>query len=353
MNYQNIYNQLIEKRKANIPTDCYTERHHIIPVCMGGTNNKDNIVILTAREHFVAHALLVKIHRNNKKYYYKLLNAITAMQQFWGKVSEHGNLRQLNKNSRLYAIWKNELAEWRKNNPELVSSTKGCKLVYNNTTHKTKYVKQDELESFLKNNIDWSITRDNTWPVYMPTKDTIHIYNTETNQGCFISKYEDIPEGWLKGHPTNSATRVQQYNPSAGKVWITNIITNESILHPKTENIPEGWVKGRVIQKLRKDPTNTSFIPREYTTKSPTEKPRKLTHDEKMAAYYERERIRKEKRRAIQYEKYLQIMKVYFDNGWKKFLDIYPEYDKSRNNLCNQFRKYCPEEYEQYKQNRK
>lgn len=57
MNYQLIYNQLIEKAKNRI-LDGYIERHHIIPRCLGGSDVEDNLVRLTAREHFIAHKLL-------------------------------------------------------------------------------------------------------------------------------------------------------------------------------------------------------------------------------------------------------------------------------------------------------
>lgn len=39
----------------------YTERHHIIPKCIGGTNVKSNIVRLTPKEHRLCHLLLVKM----------------------------------------------------------------------------------------------------------------------------------------------------------------------------------------------------------------------------------------------------------------------------------------------------
>lgn len=45
----------------------YSERHHVIPLCIGGNNTKENIVTLTAPEHFVAHQLLVKMHPGNAK----------------------------------------------------------------------------------------------------------------------------------------------------------------------------------------------------------------------------------------------------------------------------------------------
>lgn len=43
----------------DLPND-YTERHHILPRCMGGLNDKNNIAILSFRKHFLAHWLLIK-----------------------------------------------------------------------------------------------------------------------------------------------------------------------------------------------------------------------------------------------------------------------------------------------------
>jgi len=58
MNYEKIYNQLIERARQRTFVDGYTEIHHIIPKSEGGTDDKDNLVELTGREHFVAHKLL-------------------------------------------------------------------------------------------------------------------------------------------------------------------------------------------------------------------------------------------------------------------------------------------------------
>lgn len=74
MDYQKHYNRLIETRRNLGRQNIYTERHHIIPVCMGGDNSKENIIDLTAREHFLAHWLLWRIHKNDK-----LANAFYAM----------------------------------------------------------------------------------------------------------------------------------------------------------------------------------------------------------------------------------------------------------------------------------
>lgn len=65
MNYTDIYNKLIS-RAMNRPIGGYIENHHILPKCMGGSNDASNIVALTAREHFVAHQLLVKMYPHNR-----------------------------------------------------------------------------------------------------------------------------------------------------------------------------------------------------------------------------------------------------------------------------------------------
>jgi len=58
MDYEKHYSLLIKKAQKRGTVDGYKEKHHIVPRCMGGTDDKSNIVELTAREHFVAHLLL-------------------------------------------------------------------------------------------------------------------------------------------------------------------------------------------------------------------------------------------------------------------------------------------------------
>lgn len=64
MNYHRIYDELILNALNRSEVSGYTERHHIVMKSMGGTDDPDNLVILTAREHYIAHWLLHKIHRN-------------------------------------------------------------------------------------------------------------------------------------------------------------------------------------------------------------------------------------------------------------------------------------------------
>lgn len=69
MNYQNIYNALVEKAKVRgldkSQHEGYFEIHHIVPRCLGGSDEKDNLVMFTGREHFIAHMLLWKAYPKN------------------------------------------------------------------------------------------------------------------------------------------------------------------------------------------------------------------------------------------------------------------------------------------------
>ena len=69
MNYKKHYNLLIERSRTRTLSG-YVERHHIVPRCMGGTNEKSNIAVLTPEEHYLAHQLLVKMYPENDKLVY-------------------------------------------------------------------------------------------------------------------------------------------------------------------------------------------------------------------------------------------------------------------------------------------
>lgn len=78
MNYDRIYSEIILNRKCN-PYIGYTEKHHIVPRSLGGSNKTENIVKLSAREHFICHWLLVKIHKNDKINYSRMVKAFSMM----------------------------------------------------------------------------------------------------------------------------------------------------------------------------------------------------------------------------------------------------------------------------------
>jgi hypothetical protein len=91
--YKKTYDNLIKKRKNNTPIG-YCEIHHIIPRCLGGDDSLENLVKLTAREHYICHYLLTKIYEPKCRNYYKMLNAFIMMH-----AASNGQVRYT---SRLY-----------------------------------------------------------------------------------------------------------------------------------------------------------------------------------------------------------------------------------------------------------
>lgn len=75
--YSNLYNKIVLKAKCRI-NNGYTERHHIVPQSLGGSNDKDNLVNLTAREHFICHWLLIKMTEGEERS--KMLYALNGMK---------------------------------------------------------------------------------------------------------------------------------------------------------------------------------------------------------------------------------------------------------------------------------
>lgn len=75
--YSKLYYKITSNAKQRI-TEGYTELHHIIPQSMGGSNDKENLVELTAREHFICHWLLIKMTEGEDRS--KMLYALNGMK---------------------------------------------------------------------------------------------------------------------------------------------------------------------------------------------------------------------------------------------------------------------------------
>lgn len=75
MDYNKIYNNLINRANSRCKdSNLYYEKHHILPKSLGGTNDKTNLCLLTLKEHFFAHLLLVKIYPKSIEMQYALWN---------------------------------------------------------------------------------------------------------------------------------------------------------------------------------------------------------------------------------------------------------------------------------------
>jgi hypothetical protein len=119
MDYKKIYDDLMrsrisikEKRNREKKSGIYFERHHIVPISLNGDKsyaiNSPNIVLLTAREHYLAHRMLWLIYRTREMGF-----------AFHKMVFSTSPLQERRFDSRSYEAAKNAFSECQrgKNNP--------------------------------------------------------------------------------------------------------------------------------------------------------------------------------------------------------------------------------------------
>ena len=88
--YENWYNQITSNAKHRV-LDTYTECHHIIPRSLGGEDTAENLVHLTAREHFICHWLLTKFTtgeaRDKMIYALRMMRANKSGKRYNSKIT--------------------------------------------------------------------------------------------------------------------------------------------------------------------------------------------------------------------------------------------------------------------------
>ena len=98
--YTNWYNKIIIKAQNDDRVkgkNIYYEKHHIIPKSIGGSNSKDNLVLLTAKEHYIVHLLLPKMCISGSRPYSLMSYAFNIMSR--------GHAKRYN--SRLFETFRN------------------------------------------------------------------------------------------------------------------------------------------------------------------------------------------------------------------------------------------------------
>jgi hypothetical protein len=144
--YTKIYLNIIEKRKQFPITDQYTEEHHIIPRSLNGDDSENNLIVLTAREHFICHYLLTKMVDKKTRNWYKMIKAFQYMKSY----SVNNNQRYMN--NRLYESCRKHFSEEQhfSQSGEKNSQYGKCWITYPETWEQ-KSIKKTDLASYLNN----------------------------------------------------------------------------------------------------------------------------------------------------------------------------------------------------------
>ena len=159
MNYNKVYDQLVNKVHQFIDGE-YSEVHHKIPRSLGGSDDDNNLVRLTAREHYIAHLLLVKIHQENPSAHGKMLYAFNCMR--WGRVDGD---RSFKFNSRLYQALKKQYSQLRKERMPFDSPSLGKIWI-----HSVELKKSILWEKTQPIPDGWNIGRVMNWDSYLQRK---------------------------------------------------------------------------------------------------------------------------------------------------------------------------------------
>lgn len=174
--YTRWYFEII-RNNQNIIHEGYFEKHHIIPRSLGGSDNQNNIIKLTAREHFICHWLLTKTVKKNSNHYYSLYKAYNMM------TLSSNNHERYNITSNVYNTIKKTMSKIKsetlrgKNNPSY-----GTKWITNFKTKSIKMVKKEELSSYL----------DSGWK--LGKIENFDLYDDEGNKTKLIVKSKTLKE---------------------------------------------------------------------------------------------------------------------------------------------------------------
>ena len=207
MNYQKIYNQIIERAKKEDRVKnkgTYYEAHHIIPKCMEGEgkyyqwNSHPNIVLLTPREHFLCHMLLCKIYPNNEKLKYAL----------WSMCNKN-DLKKLSYNitPKTYEMLKQQQSEVHRKNRTGKKHSEETKQKQRNAKLGIKQSEEHKQKRFTKIT---GIKRNSTTKEKMSlsaTKPKPHLYKPVVQydlQGNFIKEWESLQHAALSLGKRNS-----------------------------------------------------------------------------------------------------------------------------------------------------
>lgn len=286
--YKNLYFSIIENAKNKIYAG-YTENHHIIPKCLGGSDEKENIVKLSAREHFICHLLLTKISDDDRiKYSAMCMRLSNPRQQ-----------RNYKINSWVYSMLKeynSQLCKEKFTGRECPNKNK--EKYYDPLTRTSKFFEKG--------------TQPKNWKKGSPPetkqkytgihKDNVYYHDPETGKVVSLKKHDIPPIGYIKGNPNASKGneknigKISCYCLITGKVikttkdnipknyiigtpfiWVNN--GKESKMHNiKIAPVPEGWEFGRInsktpltilnkTDKMIKTPLGTFNSPRRFCEK--------------------------------------------------------------------------------------
>lgn len=205
MNYKLIHDNLIQKyKKLNLKYDKTTEEHHIIPKCIGGTNNSDNLIVVPTRVHYMLHLLLWKIKDFTKEQHNKLTSALVCMSRL--PINKEKR-RKIKFSSILYEKYSNEQRRLQSEKcKQWGSIAPGIHFTKGHLGHKHSEESRKKMSKKRKPSNKFGRKKKWFWAYNPITKQVINVFDGQ-----------DIPSGFIKGRVMDDASKLKNRLKHLGK----------------------------------------------------------------------------------------------------------------------------------------
>ena len=226
MNYIKLHDAIINNAKLEQESGVrvkgngiYYEKHHIKPKCLKGNNDSRNLVLLTAREHFLIHWILTKIYKDDLKLVYALGRFNKGLE------AKSSILYKYAREKFIYALKHND--EWKK---KMGKSMEQLIWIKNEKTNDCLRIHRDSLKDFEKIGYEVGRIIEERCATSQLTKQKIA--DSHKGKKLSVSHKKSISEANSK------------------KIWLNNGVKDTHTMPEKAkELIKQGWVNGRLKNK--------------------------------------------------------------------------------------------------------
>ena len=237
--YTKWYYNIVENAKKR-PIKGYVERHHIIPKCLGGHNKKDNIVPLTAKEHFIVHHLLCYMCEN--------VGHTKKMQNAIGMFMQKNKQQSRNLTARQYAVCRNMLSNALKGRTfsEETKEKLRAKRATQDMSYRIGTKHSEETKEKIRAKRATQVFSEES---HEKKRRTL-IKRTEEGLNPFSKPWKELVGDKYSDLCNARSERVLGENNPMSKKAGTFIFINNGVTvkhHPKHEPLPDNWTIGRKV----------------------------------------------------------------------------------------------------------
>ena len=227
--YTKVYYNIVDRARLRNLIG-YSENHHIVPRCLGGSNNSDNLVRLTAREHFLCHLLLTKMSDDHRlKYAYVCMCRINkdihidrVTSSRWYELAK--KLNSIASRARYYE---------RLHTPNPLS-VRGKRRYYDPNTGDEKFFARGDVPP-----VGWMRGSQKTRDILKGKfKSHVYYHNPIDGRVIHIPPTSQPPVGFIRGNLNNK----NRTNPFKSLSYFHNPLTCDEV---RSDVCPDGWVVGR------------------------------------------------------------------------------------------------------------